>query len=394
LGAGREKWPLKTKLLLFQIITVAISVTLALLSLEVIARVLAPAWLTQRMLFLNPPPSAQAFGSDQGWKVDFKNGHFWRYTLHSEFDVTHVEYNNKAHIDEYGGRVTAGADSAESKNLVPFLGDSFTFGIGVADAETFASLLSPVVSPRRILNLGIPGSALTHQLSIVEIRHDELGRPRKYVFFFYIGNDFLDLINAKSKQENTNQLQAEVKSMAGRLNAFVFTNYFLKRSYFLQFVRRQALVAINAVNSGQLLDPIFFIINTENRPFRNAAEAALQEQINRLSQMQGKMGFSALLVVVPSVYQSNSRLRNGKLAEYGIPENFIEVLLPNRILREQTKGHEVTLVDPTACITERNADGSLYYTQDNHFTAKGHKIFADCIREDIVRFLDCPGSNP
>jgi hypothetical protein len=50
------------------------------------------------------------------------------------------------------------------------------------------------------------------------------------------------------------------------------------------------------------------------------------------------MGFSALLVVIPNVYQTNSRLRNGKLAEYGIPENFIDVLLPNRILREQTKG--------------------------------------------------------
>jgi hypothetical protein len=185
---------LKKKLLLFYIIMVAISATLTLLSLEFIARVLAPAWLTQRMLFVNPPPGGQAFGSDLAWKVDKKGGYFWRFTPHSEFDVTHVEYSNKAHIDGYGGRVTAGADSAENKDFVPFLGDSFTFGIGVADAETFASLLSPVASPRRILNLGVPGTALEDQLTIVEIRHDELGRPRKYVFFFFIGNDFSDLI--------------------------------------------------------------------------------------------------------------------------------------------------------------------------------------------------------
>src|SRR5262249_44027980 len=102
---------------------------------------------------------------------------------------------------------------------------------------------------------------------------------------------------------------------------------------------------------------------------------------------KGKMEFSALVVVIPSVYQTNSRLRDDKSTEYGIPKNFIDVLLPNRILAEQTKEHEITLVDPTACITERDADGSLYYTNDNHLTAKGHKVFADCIREDIAKFL-------
>lgn len=383
---------------------VAISATLTVLSLEFIARVLAPAWLTQRMLFLNPPPGGQAFGSDLDWKVDKKGGYFWQFTPYSEFDVTHIEYNNKAHIDDYGGRVTGSIGSAENKDFVPFLGDSFTFGNGVADAETFASLLSSAASPRRILNLGVPGTALDDQLTIVEMRHDELGRPGKYVFFFFVGNDFSDLIYPKNNQENANQSEAEEQSKArrpdlnlhsaARLNALVSASPILRHSYLLQFVRRQALVAINAVNSVSLWDPIFYIMDSENKSYRNAAEAALRKQINRLSQMQRKMEFSALVVVIPSVYQTNSRLRNGKLAEYGISENFIDVLLPNRILREQAKGYEVTLVNSTACITERNADGSLYYTRDNHFTAKGHKVFADCIRDDIVRFLDNRKSSP
>jgi lysophospholipase L1-like esterase len=382
------------RLLLFRILMIAISATLMVLSSEVIAGVLAPAWLTQRMLFLNPPPGGQAFGSDTGWKVDKKNGSFWRFTPRSEFDVANVEYNNKAHIDEYGGRVTAGADSAENNDLIPFLGDSFTFGIGVADTETFTSLLSPVVVPRRILNLGVPGTALNDQLPIVELRHDELGRPKKYVFFFFMGNDFSDLIEGKSKRENANQAPEE-QTIAWRLNKLVYFNPILKHSYLLQFVRRQALAVMNAINPGQqFMDPIFLIMNSENRLYRDAAEAALQEQINRLSELQRKMEFSALIVVIPSVYQTNSRLRNGKSEEYGIPKNFIDVLLPNRILLEQTKGHEITLVDPTACITERNADGSLYYSKDNHLTAKGHKVFADCIREDIAKFLDNSKSTP
>jgi hypothetical protein len=46
--------------------------------------------------------------------------------------------------------------------------------------------------------------------------------------------------------------------------------------------------------------------------------------------------------------KQTSQLRTRKLAEYGIPETFIDVLLPNRALLEKMKGHEMTLVDPTA----------------------------------------------
>src|SRR5262249_7557302 len=100
---------------------VAITATLTLLSGEVIARALAPAWLTQRMLFLNPPPGGQAFGSDLDWKVDKKGGYFWRFRPHSEFDVTHIEHNNRAHIDEYGGRATAGGEKKQKKKIFSFL---------------------------------------------------------------------------------------------------------------------------------------------------------------------------------------------------------------------------------------------------------------------------------
>ena len=90
---------------------------------------------------------------------------------------------------------------------------------------------------------------------------------------------------------------------ASRFITFVSANLILRHSCLLQFVRRQALVAINAVNSGPLWYPIFYIMNSENRPYRDAAEAALRKQIN-LSQKQRKMGFSALLVVIPNVYQN------------------------------------------------------------------------------------------
>ena len=124
---------------------------------------------------------------------------------------------------------------------------------------------------------------------------------------------------------------------ASRFITFVSANLILRHSCLLQFVRRQALVAINAVNSGPLWYPIFYIMNSENRPYRDAAEAALRKQINPFAKAE-ENGIQRAPCCDPECVSNKSRLRNGKLAEYGIPENFIDVLLPNRILREQAKG--------------------------------------------------------
>src|ERR1051326_7443116 len=97
---------------------VALSVVLTLLSLEAVSRVLAPPWLTHRMLFLNPAAGSPAFGTDRDWKTESKSGHFWRFTPGTVVDVTHLEYHNVAHIDEYGGRATSGASQASSGILV------------------------------------------------------------------------------------------------------------------------------------------------------------------------------------------------------------------------------------------------------------------------------------
>lgn len=378
------------KQFLFPIIATVISVILTLVSFEAVARLFAPAWLMQRMLFLNPPQSEQVFGSDRSWKIDWKNGRFWRFSPHSTFYITHLEYNNEASIDEFGGRVTM-MNRSDNEEVIPFVGDSFTFGLGVADSETFASLISLSITSKRILNLGVPGTALDQQLNILEARHDELGRPRKYVFFFFLGNDFSDLVLAKQKQDNASQSERKGRkssdSMVRIVNAFVVASPVLRRSYLLQFVRRYALLVINWRNPAQYIDPIFAVMNRENRPYLDAAAGALREQFNRLSHLEARIGFDALLVAIPSIYQVSPRLRHLKETEYNVSERVIDPMLPNRILSDSAKELRMKLIDATDCIAEEHNNVSFYYTQDPHFTAKGHKAFAECIRTGIMSFL-------
>ena len=52
------------------------------------------------------------------------------------------------------------------------MGDSFAFGVGVDDRQTYVNLLD-LKSSLRYLNLGVPGSALPNHLDIIEYRHVE-----------------------------------------------------------------------------------------------------------------------------------------------------------------------------------------------------------------------------
>lgn len=109
-----------------------------------------------------------------GPSVRKENGQFLSFTPFSRFTISHYEYRHSADIDELGAE--SSRKRPPGRSSVPFVGDSFVFGIGVPDQETFVNHLARG-APWRFVNLGVPGTSLNLQLDIVEKRHAELGSP-------------------------------------------------------------------------------------------------------------------------------------------------------------------------------------------------------------------------
>jgi hypothetical protein len=84
--------------------------------------------------------------------------------------------------------------------VIAIVGDSFTFGQGVNDADTFASGLAVRLGPRaRVLNFGVPGTSTDQHLLVVRthvVRH----RPTDLVLVVYVGNDLFDNLLARPMQ--------------------------------------------------------------------------------------------------------------------------------------------------------------------------------------------------
>ena len=108
------------------------------------------------------------------------------------------EYDAKTTITDKGHRVPGASGSPE----VIFLGDSFTYGYGLNDDETFASIYC-AERERSCANLGAPGTGTSRQVQRLRRFLDEWNwRPKevRLVFFgmsssFSAGNDFVDNYN-------------------------------------------------------------------------------------------------------------------------------------------------------------------------------------------------------
>lgn len=247
----------KTRLALFAAVTFTGTLLISLAISELATRLFAPSWLEYRMVELNV--GQQREFSDRNWPTERVGGVLKNFLPHSGFRTTHYEYDTAVSIDELGGRVT---QHRGGERHIPFLGDSFLFGVGVEDDETYIHHLASASqnSEDRFLNLGVPGSALHRQLDIVELRHEELGRPGLYVFNVFLGNDFTGIFGYFTEQEESQKASSvaagkpdrakrpKKKTLSHNLNAFVFHNPVLKRSYLIQLVRQKLLSVLNRNN--------------------------------------------------------------------------------------------------------------------------------------------------
>lgn len=105
------------------------------------------------------------------------------------------EYDARTTITDKGHRIPGTSGNPD----VVFLGDSFTYGWGIADADTFVSIYCTRTG-RSCANLGVPGTGTAKQLNRLEQfldKYDWHPKEVKLVFFgmsgaWSAGNDFVD----------------------------------------------------------------------------------------------------------------------------------------------------------------------------------------------------------
>jgi len=361
--------------------------------LELCTRFIAPDWLNYRMEVLNAGKlDAAELGSDANWPVVKENGVFKNFKPNSSFHVNHYEYSHVANIDSFGARTSGSCHLDMGNHIIPFMGDSFTFGVGAKDNETYVSLLNDKTD-QCILNLGLPGSALEQQLDVVRLRHEELGEPHLYVFNVFLGNDISFHKDSKSITREMNIASTSSKSatdqLLAKVNDWVYHNPLIKKSYFIQYVRAKMVILYNNIRTRKkefkLVNPIFHAMNRDYERYMKEFIAGEMQELEALAEQKQ---FNYVFIVLPDIYQVYEELRHHQIKYYGFGEAEIDVNQPNRLYAEALRAKGRHYLDVTSCFAEVRAEENLYYTQDNHFRPIGHRIAADCIYPWLVKVLE------
>ena len=104
----------------------------------------------------------------------------------------HYDYTARYHINRRGLRGPAKSDADRGETTIAVLGDSFTFGFGVEDDETFVSRIGEQMGPDvRVRNFGVPGYSTDQEALLLERRVLHF-RPTLVVIVVYLGNDLVD----------------------------------------------------------------------------------------------------------------------------------------------------------------------------------------------------------
>ncbi len=143
----------RRKSITFACVFLLIGLIAASVIAEAALRLFTPAWLDYRMRVLEADSRGPRFGGDGQWSVEEREGKFLRFEPHTTFSLEHQEYNIASTIDAYGGRdVPARRELPPGdRQLFPVLGDSFTFGVGVDDAETYVNILTRNLYQRSLI---------------------------------------------------------------------------------------------------------------------------------------------------------------------------------------------------------------------------------------------------
>jgi hypothetical protein len=363
---------------LFRLAALGLGLAFSLGVCELALRLSTPPWLHQRMAELRAG-EFQELGTDRGWPIVEENGRFVKFRPSSRFTISHYEYRHSADVDELGARVVPDAPSVAE--TVPFVGDSFVFGIGVPDRDTFVNLLARSAQ-RRLVNLGFPGTSLNRQLDIVEKRHVELGSPTSYVFVVFLGNDLAELRDTALAESPSKRPEPQPRLRLAQLNSFVYHHRLLKRIFLIQFVRQKLLAFFDRTRSTGM-DPIFRVLQVESR-FLAEAGGLYRDELLRLQRLSRERGFEPLFVLVPDRHQINERLLTLRADYYGLDASSLDASAPNRTLAKMLNDLRIEFIDTTECLRAAGRTTDIYYVQDNHLNVVGHRALANCLSQEGV----------
>lgn len=301
-----------------------------------------------------------------GWKLapGWQGRH-----VHHDFEVSY-------RVNTFGFR---GSDLDFARpGSVMFLGDSFTFGLGVNDDEVFTELLNEA-SGSNYLNAGVPGYSNDQQLLLLDRLLEY--RPAKLIWVVYLGNDLLDNGEPFPLQAAHGKPFYRLAADGGLMLENVPVPLKPKPAAFNnKSVRSEILQGHQPYQFWQEWIQNFEIGRVINQwvgfnsdSLREHLVSGAQEKVDLFMGIVGQgnaklkeAGVDLQVVLLPG---------QGFTREGSIPRIYQRTL--SSTLRDQLSKAGINVVDMADRLKARDNPGDLFHPNEGHFNREGHRWLAE-----------------
>lgn len=283
-----------------------------------------------------------------------------------------VEFNTEVSTNSFGLR---GPEVGPKRGLrILALGDSFTFGVGARQEETWPARLAEILGAE-VLNAGAPGFGVPDAVAWYE-RYGVQLDPDVVVLTVFLANDLQDASPDQPKVAVVDGALV-VPGETGGLRRWLYYH-----SHLFRLVKSSVLEGGLRTMIG-LREPWAvrelrseFAMYSPNLPeeLQRGAEAT-EQAVARLA------GRRVLAVLVPSLPQVDPAKWQAVLAQLGLDPAQHDPLRPNRLFRGIFERHGVPVLDLTG--TFRKAGKEIYYPIDQHLTPEGYELLARSVAEAL-----------
>lgn len=359
--------------LLARLVALALSLAAALALAELAVRLLAPqpVMLVDRGLYLSDPP--RRYRLQPGFRGEITN---------------RVEFTTAVEIDGAGLRGPEVGAEASGARRVLVLGDSFAFGVGARQEETYptrlAIRLAAAGTPAEVLNAGVPGFGVPDEAAWFAAWGAPLA-PDLVVLTIFVGNDLQDATPGLPRAMAVDGVLVIEGESPGSLSRWLYYHsqlYVLIKTSPAGDAVRRALGRRTPRDRAEVAAEMTLYSDGPPSPIERDGGAMTAAAIGDLVAHPGAGRVAAVLV--PSLLQVDPVEWRKTLAARRLDPRAHDAARPTKLLVDLCARHDVPVLDLSAPFAAAIARGErIYYPIDRHLTPAGYDLTA----AEVARFL-------
>lgn len=252
------------------------------------------------------------------------------------------------------------------------LGDSFTWGYGSNDENTYPAELEKFLQIQypfldiQVLNAGVCGYGNNEELKLLRKMGKEL-RPNLIIIQFFAGNDFVDnVIPANRAIEVRNGMLYAIQEPGKDRNPLWLRiiHRLKQKSHLVHLVSER--IGYLAIRTGILAKIEHFSCQEFTEKDSSLAVNLLVE----IGEMAQQLGAEKIYLFAPEKVQL--------LVKLGGP------LRASKVVKKSAELTNSPWIDLTSALIQNNGLDKLYFKQDSHWTPEGNKFVAHVVMKKII----------